>query len=71
MYAVHKGFNAMMFVRAMTVLVLAVGAVLWACYLIFGEVRYKHYFFQFLKVTLYLTVISGIGVLIYQLFLSH
>lgn len=61
----------MMFFRVMTVLILAVALILWGCYLIFGEVRYKHYFFQFLKITLYLTVISGIGVLIYQLFLSH
>lgn len=60
----------MMFIRAMAALLFAVGAVLWACYLIYGEVRYKQYFFQFLKITLYLSVISGIGVLVYQLFLN-
>lgn len=61
----------MMFFRALALVVFAVGVVLWSCYLIFGEARYKRYFFQFLKITLYLTVLSGIGVLIYQLSLSH
>lgn len=58
----------MLALRVLLILLLLVGLVLFGCYVFFGEVRYKQYFIQFLKITLYIVVISGLSMVVYQLF---
>lgn len=58
----------MLFIRLLIVFLLGIAVIFLGCYLLFNEQKYKAYFIQSLKITLYLAVIFGIAIFINQLF---